>query len=153
MNRVAGLSVIFLLAFCVNLFAQTETWTKADVQVLCLKYLQDEGYSGSLDDVGDIKFKYEGGVYFIVIDETDLEFIRIVYPNFWEIESAEERQQVYEAASYASGATKVAKVYEVDDNVWASWEILISSPQDITVFFQRALRALRTAVNHFKEKM
>ena len=85
-----------------------------------LEHLKDEGYRPALDDDGDIYFKKEGKTYLIILDEDDPTFFRLVFPNFWEIESDEERERVVHAASAATAATKVTKVFPVEDNVWAS---------------------------------
>lgn len=80
-------------------------------------------------------------------------FFRLVYPGFWPIESQAERIKVEKAALEATGGTKVAKVFTVDDNVWATLELFCASPEAVKPVFSRALSALRSAVNRFREEM
>jgi hypothetical protein len=47
----------------------------------------------------------------IIVDEDDPESFRILYANFLEIESEDERSRAAEAASYANSTTKIAKVF------------------------------------------
>lgn len=127
--------------------------TKQERVDMYMRYLAEEGYVPKIDEDGDIKFKFEGGIYFIIIDDEDDDFFRLVYPNFWSIDSEEERMQVYIAAAHATAETKVAKVYPVRDNVWASIEKFCSPPEVFKSIFRRSLGALRAGVNNFREKM
>ncbi|MCL6595365.1 MAG: hypothetical protein K6V73_04045, partial [Firmicutes bacterium] len=51
-----------------------------------LEFLAEEGYRPRLDADGDVVFKVEGGAYYILLDE-DEEFFRLIYPNFWPLET------------------------------------------------------------------
>ncbi len=116
-------------------------------------FLRAEGYVPQLDKDGDIIFKVEGGTYLILLDERDDEFFRLTYPNFWAIESQDERIKVEKAALVATGNTKVAKIFPVGNNVWGTIELFVGSPEAVKPIFSRSLSALRTAVNTFKEEM
>ncbi len=75
-------------------------------------------------------------------DENDEEFFRLVYPGFWSIESELEREKAQRALT-ATAQTKVAKVFLVCDNTWASIEMFCSPPEVFRTAFHRSLRALR----------
>ena len=126
---------------------------KRKLQDMYMDYLRGEGYRPEIDKDGDVLFKYEGGTYFIFVDHEDTQFFRIVYPNFYSIDTEAERQQVLRATDYATGSTKVAKVFTIRDRVWASVELLLPSPDDFRPVFGRGMRTLRTAVMSFAEKM
>jgi len=127
--------------------------SKADNLQMYTDFLRAEGYVPQIDQDGDIVFKVEGGMYLILLDEKDDQFFRLIYPNFWSIESPNERIKVEKAALVATGNTKVAKVFPVGNNVWGAIEMFAASPEAIKPVFARALSALRTAVNSFKEEM
>lgn len=114
-------------------------------------YLQKEGYTPQLDDDGDIVFKCEGGTYCVILEDRDDDFYRICYPSFWSIDSEAERAAVTRAADAASAKTKVAKVFTVRDNTWASIELFLDSPSTFTSVFKRSLSALQTSVRNFRE--
>lgn len=98
-------------------------------------------------------FKAEGRTYAILIDERDREFFRLVFPNFWPIESKQKRVEVEQAALQATAKTKVTKIFPVRNNVWASIEMFCSPPEVFRPVFTRSRSALRAAVGTFAEKM
>lgn len=116
-------------------------------------YLTEEGFSPKIDSDGDVVFKYEGKSYCIMVDENDEEFFRLIFPNFWSIENEEERNKVLMAAAYSTARTKVAKIFTVRDDTWASIEMFCSPPEAFKIAFRRCVSALQTGVNNFLEKM
>lgn len=116
-------------------------------------FLRNEGYEPEIDQDGDVIFRDGGRIYLILIDENDDEFFRLVFPNFWSIESEEERQRVERAAIFATAMTKVAKVFPVRHNVWATIEMFVSPIEGFKAVFERSMRALNVAVHSFVQKM
>jgi hypothetical protein len=117
-------------------------------------YLDQEGFHPSQDG-GLLIFKQEGRTYVITADENDLPYFQIVFPNFWSIDSDQERAKAYQAANHATSATKVAKIYVREDgkNMWGSIEMFFESPEQFKGVFVRALSALMAGVANFTEKM
>jgi hypothetical protein len=126
--------------------------TKAARMDMIANYLKAEGFAVQLDNDGDCVFKQEGRTYILIIDEKDPDFIRLTFPNFWTIETEEERRRATEAAMLATAKTKVAKVYVAGDNTWAAWETF-AKPEAFIPFIARALMALRAAASNFAEHM
>jgi hypothetical protein len=116
-------------------------------------YLRTEGYAPEVDKDGDIIFKYEGHVYYILISEDDDIYFNLLFPNFWSIENDSERMKVEKASLHATADTKVAKVYPVRDNVWAKIELFCSPPESFKTVFPRSMSALQSAVQTFATKM
>jgi len=116
-------------------------------------YLSGEGFMPSLDDDGDVVFKKEGRTYIIVIDENDEEFFRLVFPNFWPIESEDEREKVIKASCDATAKTKVAKIFPVRDNVWGTIELFVETPGSARAVISRSMSALMAAVDTFAQSM
>jgi hypothetical protein len=116
-------------------------------------FLEEEGYRPRIDGDGDVFFKYEGRCYVIVVEETDEEFFRLIYPDFWGIESDSELAAVKEAALRATAETKVAKIFPVRDNTWATIELFCSPPETFKPIFHRCLSALRASVEKFVSQM
>lgn len=117
------------------------------------QFLTEEGFAPRIDEDGDVFFKYEGGNYLVLVDDRDEEFFRLIFPGFWSIESDEERVMVTLAAQHATAQTKVAKVFTVRDNTWATIEMFCSPPENFKSVFRRCLNALRASVVNFQEKM
>ena len=88
-----------------------------------------------------------------MISEKGDEFFRLVYPNFWEIESDEERIKAYIAASTATANVKVVKVHPQGDNVWASIEMFISPMENFQAVFARSMSALQSGIKRFRDEM
>jgi hypothetical protein len=126
--------------------------TKNERAELYQTFIKEEGYVPKIDDDGDIVFKYEGRGYIIILDD-DEEYFRLVFPNFWSIETEDERTKVMVAALNTTSKTKVAKVFPVRDNVWASVELFCSPPESFRSVFNRSMSALQSSVDIFVENM
>jgi hypothetical protein len=132
------------------------TWTKSQLQNLYIGYLRENNLDPSLNGDGDVVFHYNSGNYVIAIDEDDPGFFRVIYPNFWTIDSDLERSQVAAAASYTSRTIKAAKVYITgSDNSNTSIEVamFLRSPEDFEFFLDRVLSCLGSARSRFIEQM
>lgn len=116
-------------------------------------FLREEGYVPRLDNDGDVVFKYQGLTFVLFASENDQEFFRMGLPNFWRIESEDERQQALAAAAVVNAKLKVVKIFPVKDNLWASAEMFIDPIESFTKIFDRTLQLLRTSVFEFKAVM
>ena len=126
----------------------------ADAARKCfMEYLSEEGFRPELDKDGDIYFKYEGKHHYIVLREKDLQFVQLIHPRFWSIDSEEERQKALVAANLATGRCKCCKVYVGEDNTTAGIELFVAEPGHAVAVLERALRALQNGVNTFIEEM
>jgi len=132
---------------------RTTKYGKSDLQNLYVAFLTKEGYAPSIDRDGDVQFKFEGGSYFIGVQEKDPKYFRLVFPNFWRIESERERRKVLIAANDSTAKVKCAKVFMLKDNVHASVEIFVNSPEDFKPVFRRSISAIRAGVRNFVRKM
>jgi hypothetical protein len=115
--------------------------------------LMEEGYRPRLDANGNVFFKYEGRTMVIQVDEKDEEFFRLIYPNLWSIESDAELAEVKEASLRATTETKVAKIFPVGDDTWATIELFCSPADAFKPIFRRCLSALRAGVKTFVASM
>jgi hypothetical protein len=120
---------------------------------LYVDYLKGEGYQPEIDGDGDVRFKSEGRSYFISVDENDDSFFRVCFPNFWPIENEEERVRVHAACDHSNRRSKVAKVFTVRDDVWASLELFVATPEGFKPLFTRCMAALQNGVRNFVDKM
>ena len=148
------LTVLSILIFAATpVFAQE--MTREQLQKMYMDYLTSEGFAPSLDSDGDVMFKYEGGTYFIIVDDKDQIYFAMLYPNFWEIESEDEKEKALLAAKEATRTAKVAKVYLTEDNtdVTMSAEIFLKTPSDFKDTFYRMLSAMSAARRAFVDKM
>jgi hypothetical protein len=119
------------------------------------EYLSSEGYRPSLDDDYTLTFKSEDKHYVLDRYQDDEQFIRLLAPNIWKIDSGKELVEAMFQANKASADTKSAKVFvlENQESVWASLEMFIADDQAFNAVFFRCLNALNSAVNRFHEGM
>jgi len=150
--KKSSLFAAFILICIANINAQM---SKQQLQDMYVSYLKVQGYQPSIDSDGDVQFKAEGGTFFIIVDTRDLQSFRILYPNFWEIESQEEKAQVIKVVNYINRTTKVVKVYlnSREDDVSMDANIFIEKPEDFKKFFPRMIDLLLKERREFKEKM
>jgi hypothetical protein len=142
---------LFFYDVC-DMYAQT--MSKSKLQKIYADYLRSEGFDPSVDNDGDIFFKYQGGNYYIYVYEQDAQYFRLVCPNIWKIESLQERSDAALAASKVNSSWKLVKVYVADwDDVMVSADILVKDPSDFTGFFYRMLEVLNDARNDFWNRM
>lgn len=127
--------------------------TKPELTEMYRAYLAEEGYVPHVEDNGDVTFKFEGGLYIVIVPDDDPDYFRLAYPGFWEIENEEERLRVNQAALQACIEIKVAKVYPLGDNTWAAVELFCNPPENFKRVFQRSLRAIQTAVDCFSDHL
>lgn len=128
------------------------TQRETNVQLM-MDWLTREGYRPNIDKDGDIVFKREGKTFLILFEEADELFMRLVFPNFWSIDTETERLQIAQASTLATANTKVAKVFPVGDNVWASIELFCANIGQFQAVFERSLSALAASVDRFIREM
>jgi hypothetical protein len=149
MKRMGLLFCVFL---CVAGLGAAQT--KAELQEMYMTYLREQGYAPSLDSDGDVNFKFEGGNYYISIDEADSDYFKIVYSSFWEIESEAERREASAVIMSVNRTTKLAKVYITSwDDTSIEAGILLNTPQDFKHHFSRMVGAIQTARRKFVDGM
>lgn len=118
-----------------------------------MNILVGEGFRPEIDSDGDIKFKYEGGTYY-VINQEDSEYFQILFMSFWRIDGGAELGAAMLAATRANRETKVAKVWANSDldRMNASAEIYCSDWSSLNGrVVMRCLRSITTAVERFRD--
>lgn len=120
---------------------------------ILMAFMQQEGFLPELDKDGDIKFKFQGGNYYLIVLPDDELYVQLLYPAFWAIESEEERLRALEAAGQATAGTKVAKVYLEHGDTFAACEMFVSDVSHLCGVLMRCLAATQAAANSFREKM
>ena len=119
------------------------------------QFLKEEGFTPDRDGDGDVAFKFEGGTYYVLSNESDPRYFAMIFPNFWQIENPEELRKAYVAPNDVSRDTKVVKVHVngKQTNVNATVEVYVDEPSGFRPFMKRALAVLQYAVNQFRSKM
>lgn len=115
-------------------------------------FLAQEGFRPEIDDDGDIRFKVEGKLMLILLDD-DETFFRLACPGIWSIDDERERAQVLQTAADVTMEVRVAKVFPVQDDTWAAIEMFVFPPAAVLAVLPRSIAALQYAVATFRSKM
>ena len=127
--------------------------SKAERAAAIVKYMASEGYIPELDKDGDVRLKCEGLTFYIELLEDDETYYRLVLPNFWSIDTEEERGRAIIAANSVADRIKAAKVIMVRDDMWATLEGFYPSVDRYLPVIARCIKATRAAAMRFGEEM
>jgi len=128
---------------------------KDELQKLYLKFLQEEGFKGTLDDDGDIDFKFEGDKYILFVDENDPEYFRIQAGYGCDFNSDEDIFKHLEAANAVNAEYKLGKIFvRVEKElVLLETSLFLAQPEGFKPFFKRCLGILQGMISDFAEKL
>lgn len=118
-----------------------------------LAHLQADGFLASIDDDGDLQFKYEGKHYALCFDADDAAFSKLILPNVWQLDCADDFQRALAAADDINRRLKLVKVYTVRDQLWVSMEIWMEDVAGWRTLLPRAMRATAHALHLLSEQM
>lgn len=116
-------------------------------------FLQAEGYVPTVNEQNDVVFKQEGKTFVISVDEEDDQFLRVIFPNFWGVESSEELVRALAMANAVNARMKVGKIVVMNNQVWAVAEMFIDSTPELGEFVPRILYILRHTAEAFGSLM
>jgi hypothetical protein len=111
--------------------------------------IKEEG--GSLQLV----VKFESFYFVIIFDSEDYQFIRIIVPNFFKLDSDDERLNALVAINHVAQLCKAVKVFmnADQDNVMATSEYLEDGSSEDFKYVLRYFRMLQYAAGEFMKKM
>jgi hypothetical protein len=155
LTRITCLAgVLFVLSAFLSQPAFSQAMTKSQLQTMYMDYMRQQGYQADIDSDGDILFKAEGRSYYIIVNDTDLEYFEILFPGFWAIESDDEWVKAAAACSYVSRSIKVAKVFLTSNNDTSIIvDVLLINPKDFSTVFPRMMNIINTARTRFVDEM
>jgi hypothetical protein len=131
----------------------SEPTTPGPKAQMYLEHLKSLGYYPEIDPDGDVRFKHEGRTYYVFGEEGDQHYFRLVYPNFWSIDSDEERVKVLAMMSDINSDFKVVKLYPSRNDSSASVEMFLDPIDHFKVIFPRSMGLLAECVTRFVRRM
>jgi hypothetical protein len=148
--RLVGLAIFFAL---IILPLQAQDMSEQELQNMYMSYLWGEGYSPWVDEDGDVAFEDDDLTFYIIVNEDDLGYFRLMFPGFYNIDTQQERQRAADAISKVNREKKVAKVYmntqETRVNVDA--QVYVRNPGDFKGIFRRMFNNVVSAAYDFIE--
>lgn len=115
--------------------------------------LDEQGFRPQDAEGSAIRFKFEGGTYYIDGDEKDNGYVRLTYPNFWELGAGESRLKALEVANKVTECTKAVKVFIIGNGVYCSVEQFLPSEDTMMAVLPRCLSQLQGAAKLFGVKL
>jgi len=115
-------------------------------------YLTRQGYRPEAHD-DFVCFRHEGGTYLMPVEDRDPTYFRVIYPNFWTIDSDDERARANAAACDVTAALKGVKVFPLGNQISAAVELFLPSDDAWPALFGRVLHALQLAAHRFAAAM
>lgn len=137
---------ILIILISLNTYAQDKEQEIKELQFNYLSFLKSEGYVGSIDEDGDIKFKYEGDTYYIW-PSTSNYFSLTRYINNKEEGCSNRVKEVVKATNGRFKATKVTILGEKCGLIKIRIESLLVNPEDYKLIFDRCINIIRLQRN------
>ncbi len=134
--------------------AFAQTYTKQQLQETYSGYLAQEGFRPELTQAGNVRFRREGKIYVIYVDERDPTFFRLQLLFSPDDKSAAMRAKRVEGANAATGDTKVIKSYiDGDGDIVFAAEMFLIVPGDFKTTIARLFRAMDSAYEKYLAKV
>lgn len=124
---------------------------------MILKVIEDLGYKGKADDVGDVMVRYQMKTIYFMMGDEDEPYIAALYPQFSEIEEGEETLTLA-VCNKVTREVKLAKVYidQTFKSVTASCEFFYTDEDSLRANIEYSLRimgVIRSAYNNTKAEL
>ncbi len=142
------------LLTCLCLGASAQDYTQRQLQGLVSRHLTAESLKPEITDQGNVRFRNQGRIFVIHLDERDPLYFRLTMAFAVDDKGAEARVRHLEGCNAASTDVKVIKCYldEDGDPVFAA-EMFLVVPEDFSLAFDRLLRAMDSAFRRYNRRV
>jgi hypothetical protein len=114
-------------------------------------FLRSEGFAPTIDDDGDVRFKFEGRYYYLDTETADEDYFRLFHIA-WTIDPGEEAR-CRELAHDLTRDLKVVKLYVAGTVVISSVEAFYRPIDSFQPLLLRLLGVCQLAASRFREAM
>jgi hypothetical protein len=149
-------TVFFLIVLMlVGITCLSAQMSRSQLQEMYVSFLKGEGYSPSVDSDGDVNFTAQGHKFYINVMDNDPQSFQVVLSTFLDVgSSSSAKTKAYEAASYATRTTRVARAYMTSGGKIAiDAFIFIAKPEDFKVVLNRLISVILTTRKDCVERM
>ena len=141
----------FILLINFNAISQDKEQEIKELQFNYLSFLKSEGYIGSIDDDGDIKFKYEGKAYYIWPSKSN--YFSMSYYVSNKVDGCSNKiKSIIKKTNGSLKATSVSAIGENCDLIKINIETLLVNPDDYKLLFDRCLKILKLQLKKMNEE-
>lgn len=117
------------------------------------EFLAGEGYRPEVDKDGDIFIKKEGRTLYVILDDDDTGYYRVLLPTIDRMEENESKVPYYLACNEGNRVVKVAKVWIQEDTVHVTAETFFSDVEAFTKNLERILACCLTIQYKYSEAL
>lgn len=117
-----------------------------------ISFLKSEGFTPSIDNDGDIKFKFEGKTYWINSNDDELFFSVSRYVGNSDEGCSNKMKKVVKESDNQYKSLNVEILGSDCQTIKFSSSSLLAQPEDFKVIFERSLRIVNYGVNFSKEE-
>lgn len=127
--------------------------SRAERAAAIMDFLADRGYRPDIDGDGDVRFSVRDMTMFVGLDEKDEAYYRICLPNFWPLESAEERERAAIATHDVTSRVKAVKLIATADDTWCLIQTFCPSVGDLLPVMEQCIRTILSAADEYAKAM
>jgi len=117
------------------------------------QWFKANGIIYHIDKDSDLVFKYQTCSFYIINPKSDKQYLNIVLPSIWSIDSDEERADALKVANDLNMNRKALKVFVGPESVHLTVEMFIDNTPDVEDFMERLLDILVGGRMLFYQKM
>ncbi|MBQ9177275.1 MAG: hypothetical protein IJ139_10490 [Bacteroidaceae bacterium] len=140
-----SITLVLMTLVCGMAFAQKSfNSTQKQLRDNILSYIKAEGFQPTIDDDGDIKFKRQGDVYFVIIGEKDTDPMYVTLTKYYSYGTSLTKTKVTLAATEIN-KYKMCKLYVLDDSFKLNMELYLKQSSAFTSIFYKLLDIMDSA--------
>ena len=146
-------SVLVMVFCCIAMLQAKEFTTKQkQLRTNIVSFLKTEGYMPEIDSDGDIKFKSEGSVYYVIIDakESSPFYLSLVSIYSYD-DSGKWSRRWFEGVASEINLYKGLSLELYSSTAYLSMGLFLTEAEHFNRSFYRMLQILKTAENELRE--
>ncbi len=139
--------ILSLFVLCVSSsFAQQKEFDSGQRSIRdgIQSFLRNEGYLPTIDEEGDIKFKIQGDVYFVIVSDIDSSPYYVRLAKFYSYGETFNKQKILSLMPEIN-KYKMLKLQSNESNFSLEFQMFLENTSSFTNIFNRVLRVLETA--------
>ena len=153
MKRSIYLFFVLIFIMPLSAFSQDDAQIKKELQESYVSFLREEGFTPTVDSDGDVKFKYEGDIFYCC-PSSDKKIFKIMRVLTDDNKSAFNKLLMTSNKTMKDYNRIRITVYKNEDNCTVVFRVdnLIVENDDYKKIFYRNLKVIQNAIKSFKEE-
>ena len=146
-----SITLVLMTLVCGMTFAQKSfNSTQKQLRDNILSYIKAEGFQPTIDDDGDIKFKRQGDIYYVIMSENDTDPMYVTLSKFFNYGTNLTKTKVTLATTEIN-KYKMCKLHVLDDSFKLNMELYLKQSSAFTSVFYKLLDIMDSAEDELSE--